>query len=330
MNKKVTLLCLASLLVVLMGISTCPFRSQVIPEVNKPGVGKVIPLTPEGEYYMSPVFSPDGLKIAFTKRKFRGLWVMNIDGSQRKELVNEPGAGYKFSWSADSKEIAYRFSKFMKGKRYEAIKKVDVASGRIEQLSNFERGVQPPHWSYSTAGKWVSFISRGERKGASVDHEMPRQLLARLAAKPHINKILYFHKDNIWIMNEDGTQKRQLTQDIGFDPVWSPDRSKIVYSKWDNLIVIDPDGRHKVDLGRGINPNWSPDSKMIIYQITQDDGHRITGSDLYITNADGSGKTQLTNTPDEFEFDPSWSPKGDQIVYRSEITGQIYILHLIW
>jgi Tol biopolymer transport system component len=37
----------------------------------------------------------------------------------------------------------------------------------------------------------------------------------------------------IWVMNSDGTGVRQLTQNGGQHPSWSPDGSKIVYARWD-------------------------------------------------------------------------------------------------
>jgi Tol biopolymer transport system component len=293
-------------------------------------VKEVTALTADGGFYMRPTWSPNGTMLAFTHAKFYGIEVMNSDGSGRRSLIDDLGTGYKFAWSADSKEIAYRATKFWGNERAQTIKKVSVTNGHTEQLSTWEDDVHPPHWTYSARGESVSFISGGIRINIPLRDKEQNPLFALMAAKPLASQILYYENQNIWIVNEDGTHRVQLTYDIGFDPVWSPDRSNIVYSQWDNLVVMNPDGNGKIVLGRGINPTWSPDSTKIAYQITLDDGHKITQSELYVINVDGTGRNQLTDTIDEFEVEASWSPDGRKIAYRSAITGQIYALTLSW
>jgi Tol biopolymer transport system component len=49
--------------------------------------------------------------------------------------------------------------------------------------------------------------------------------------------------------------------------------------------------------------------------------------DIYVINADGTGLTRLTSDPGN-DFDPSWSPDGSQIAFRSERDGnnEIYVM----
>lgn len=49
---------------------------------------------------------------------------------------------------------------------------------------------------------------------------------------------------------------------------------------------------------------------------------------LYVSNADGSGERILQRSG-SLDYDPSWSPKGDRIVFTSERTGpaELFRIH---
>ena len=92
-----------------------------------------------------------------------------------------------------------------------------------------------------------------------------------------------------------------------------------------NLWVLDIQTLKKTNLGKGHEPAWNSRSNKIAYMITQDDGHVITSSDIYIINADGTKKTNLTNTPNKLEMRPDWHPGEKWIIYDLDGLGPIYI-----
>ncbi|HZD70775.1 MAG TPA: hypothetical protein VFA45_18325 [Actinomycetes bacterium] len=128
---------------------------------------------------------------------------------------------------------------------------------------------------------------------------------------------------DIWVANPDGARRRNLTRDAAndADPVWSPDRHRIVYASTPShcqrsgcqtdLYAIGRDGRHRVRLTRTLQdegePDWSPDGTRIAY--TRSDAGR---SRIWVMGADGSGQHQLTDDPG---FAPDWAPDGKRLLY---------------
>ena len=76
---------------------------------------------------------------------------------------------------------------------------------------------------------------------------------------------------------------------------------------------------------------WSPDStKFFYHQVERRESN--TGipivSDLYLMNTDGTGRTQLTDTPDTPEGIVGWTPDG-QLVFIDYRNGDLYIADLV-
>jgi TolB protein len=94
--------------------------------------------------------------------------------------------------------------------------------------------------------------------------------------------------------------------------VWSQDGSKIAFVRSQRIggdthvgiYVMKPDGSgitQVIEREAG-NLSWSPDGSRILFTACNGGA-----PDLYVVNADGSGLTRITHTP-ETEFDPVWQP----------------------
>jgi Tol biopolymer transport system component len=121
----------------------------------------------------------------------------------------------------------------------------------------------------------------------------------------------------LWIMNADGSSPTKLpTPPLtgSRQPAWSPDGRKLAFSGNEDIYVVNVDGTGLTQMtgeaGSERDPEWSPDGTKIAYDSNQ------TGRfDVYVMDANGAGKTNLTQTPDIHDQAPSWSPDGSRIAY---------------
>jgi len=140
---------------------------------------------------------------------------------------------------------------------------------------------------------------------------------------------------DIYLVNADGSDIKQLTDEGGFDRVaaWSPDGTRIVFvSERDGnpeIYVMNADGSNVTRLTETSavesDPTWSPDGKKIAYSSART---MQDNSDIYVMNADGTEPTALTDHPG-VDMQPSWSNDGTQIAFISWRTDtfEIYVMN---
>jgi Tol biopolymer transport system component len=252
-------------------------------------------------------------KIAFASDRAgtMDIWVMNVDGSNPVQLTNDPLPEVFPAWSPDGKKIA-----FVRGERAGADIYVMNAKGTGQtQLTRNEMGDAQPTWSPD--GKQIAFL-RVEQP--SLDRE-------------------------IYVMNANGSGERDLTNHPAFDiePDWSPDGRQIAFSSDRGgeaclaVYTISPNGTDirkltdvSLDSLEAFGPAWSPEGDKLAFS-----DHACTDeSDLFVMKSDGTGVTQLFETP-ENETAAAWSPDGEKIAFdRFEFTsdgivpgtGEIYVV----
>ncbi len=149
----------------------------------------------------------------------------------------------------------------------------------------------------------------------------------------------------IYMMNPDGGQIRQLTDEPKYDgePAWSPDGRRITFMSYRDLkqipergvirgeiYVMNADGTNPINLTRSVEKaegvsTWSPDGKQIAFTSAElFNGHTLVNSDIFVMEADGGDPINITNH-DALDQTPDWSPDGNRIAFTSDRDGNIEI-----
>lgn len=269
-----------------------------------------------------PAFSRDGWMVLTAKHEDGSVDVMRADGSERRRvydvtkqsgldltLVKRGLAGAFFPvWSPDGEWIVFGVGEWFtqRGKGRAKLMRVKRDGSGLEQLTDdsvFNAGFP----SYSADGKEVVFrIANQDPSSAS---------LGGLA-----------------VLNLETRQIRHITRGYDNMPIWSPDGSRILFNRgvrnpdsiWSNfdLYTVRPDGSdlrrltdHPASDG---HPVWTADGKQILYNSGQA-GYRDEAchydqtfqpyGQVFVMNADGSGKRQITDSIWE-DSTPQYVPPG--------------------
>ncbi len=147
-------------------------------------------------------------------------------------------------------------------------------------------------------------------------------------------RIAWCGPGGIWLMNHDGTDKRQLTT-FGTFPDFSPEGSTIVFggapSGSTNVDVwaidLESGQLRRLTDAPGLDrfPAWSPDGTKIVFQSS-----RAGIAQVWVMDADGSDQTQLTFDPVPKDQLPDWSPDGTRIAFVEQTYpsgGDIWVMN---
>jgi len=259
----------------------------------------------------------------FTNAKYSALYVEQ-DGEQIL-LTSSPGCGLYYSLSTDKQIIGYKQID-LNGNQIPSL--IDISTKTVTHLSN----------PVESAGQ-VSFADNGD-----VAFTVGKELIVRkvegekkydLGTYSNISpispdgKYVAFNNnyDQLFLLNLSNGEKQKMTNDNGsyFNPIWSLDGKKLLYSSLaGTLKVYDLESKKTYTIAKeGRSPAWSNDSRQIIFYKKEIEDYKLINSDLYLSNYEGTNQTQITSTKDQFECDPSFGLKDDEIIYSRLEAGSI-------
>jgi TolB protein len=196
-----------------------------------------------------PAWSPDGSKIAYVSDADGGqvISLMTPDGTGAQPLSPKELHAIHPSWAPDSKSLLYCTTDDLDPPRKNAadIFRIDISSRQVTRLTTAGINTYP---RLSPDGKRIAF-----------------------------RKILDVMNSEVFVMNADGSNPQNLTNDPAYDgwPAWSPDGSKIAFASNrrgnHRIYVMDADGKNVLpivhDEGRATAPTWTPDGSSIYFPI---------------------------------------------------------------
>lgn len=276
--------------------------------------------------WSGPVWSPDGKVIACGAGgdSIGGVTVIAVlveDGSQREFTRQRWDKMGSSAWLEDGSGLVV--SAFERGSTPPQIWYLNYPSGEVRRITN------DFHWygGLSLTADSSSMVAQQSDQMTNIwvapngDASRARQITSSndaggrqgLSWTPD-GKIVYHSlasgNRDIWIMDADGSNQKQLTVNAGasFNPIVTADGRYIVFVKGDNIWRMDIDGSNSKQLTHGksdLDPHCSPDSKWMVYT------NLLYGKPtLWKVAIDGGDSVQLTNRYSEL---PAVSPDGKWI-----------------
>ena len=264
-----------------------------------------------GGVFMDPAVSPHGQQIAFTRLAETStgydVHIMDIDGSNIRNVTAMQFPDRQPSWTPDSSEILYW---------------VDATVG---------------HCLYRLTLYWKTSLIKIFSPGTSPDQgELGSIRRGPFSVSPDLRLVfignLTYVGQAIITMDIDGSNiqvvKSPPPEDAEYhSPVWSPDGQKIAFLfnykdssyafKFLELFIMDADGSNLRSLVKfttnatgswsgynDLSACWSPDGSKIAFN-KKEEGNLI--SHIYIINPDGSGLTQVTFAEGVTDRSLTWS-----------------------
>ncbi len=259
------------------------------------------------------------------------IFVINSDGSDRRQITNLPEGACQPNWSPDGKRLVFISPCNSNNDYYpgSAMYIINEDGSGLLPLPTLAGGDYDPNWSPD--GKRIVFTSlRNSGRPQLYILNLEDNSVAPLSDKYAFDFQACWSSDGehvvfvstrrqgqqLWVMKADGSEQRQFSQGpnlIFTRPSWSPDGKMLIYTEYVvegsvPRVFLSPYTPDEFDQFRLSNMPmrdavYSPDGYWIVFE-----GWAVGGNhDVYIMTSTGVGVTALTDDR-QLDFDPVWKP----------------------
>jgi Tol biopolymer transport system component len=247
-----------------------------------------------------PAYSPDGMKIAFSRSD--DIWVMNADGTGAVAITGTEGSGeVNPAWSRDGTKIVFVSNRSTPsgGTTGPELWVMDAGGANVRQLTDTTgAGSGAPAWS-PTADQ-VAFHS-------NVDGE---------------NEIYTIDANSTPGAGTDSRVKRTNNTVQDQNPSWSPSGARIAFERGNGTAVGDTtkeiwtmnaDGSDPVQVTKNsfydVEPAYSPDGTRIAFESNGGQGSDTDREIQTVAPVPGALATNITNNATNItDGEPDWAP----------------------
>jgi Tol biopolymer transport system component len=266
--------------------------------------------------------SPARTRVAFVLDG--ALEVANADGSDARQVTDPSLRATYPAWSPDGSQLAFRDGGG-------GLELVPAAGGAPRQLAKVAATTWP---SWSPDGKQIAFSADSwptpQIDAVTVADGTVRTIVltggsASAPAWSPDGKRIAYTVGPLWIVNADGSDATQLTQDYAERPVFSPDSKRVAFAAYGSngleVRTIGVDGSSPLSLtspeesSYALSPAWSPDGSRIAFAESES---RV------VTVAAGGGDEQVVfdgGPGASVDGGPWWTPDG---------AGLLVVEHRTW
>lgn len=279
---------------------------------------------PDSIQLINPQFTPQENQILLTAPGYKGLWLYNLETKKLKKLNDHMGAGYQTKFSEDGKKIAFRYDRYTNRLRKSFLAVQSIESKKINTIIKNQRNLSAP---FIFKDNKILYLSEGEP--FIYDLATDQITTYQKTENKKLGPLLYSNEGQLILLNKRDKKIINSTDEGHY--IWSsisPGGEKLLYTvTGQGTFITDIQGKIQHKIKNATAPKWSPTGDWLLYTKQQDDGHKITASDIYIISPDGEYTFQITDTENKIEMHPNWSPSGKKIVYETG-NNKIEIIHL--